>query len=273
MPKHREPERGKDSRASSATLPAVARGKEKRLAHRAGEARLPAGAVSSAQPLDGEVEQDVELLAAERRRPRPFPAPRRRSRHRCRRRSCPCLPCCPRHRGGRGQPRPSTYPTEIAAHAARQRGQPSGLEGALGSQPPDRRRGARHRRPVTLTRCGCRRRRPGRRSRWRWCSRRAGSRGRWQARRRAADEPADLVGAPAEAALDALAVVAGVGGAGQHAEYSAVTQPRPLPLRQRGTPSVTLAAQSTRVLPNSTRQLPSAGSCQPRVSLTGRSSS
>ena len=30
-------------------------------------------------------------------------------------------------------------------------------------------------------------------------------------------------------------------------EYSAVTQPRPLPLRQRGTPSVTLAAQSTRV--------------------------
>ena len=34
--------------------------------------------------------------------------------------------------------------------------------------------------------------------------------------------------------------------------YSAVTQPRPEPLRQRGTPSVTLAAHSTRVSPNST---------------------
>src|SRR3712207_1045523 len=35
-------------------------------------------------------------------------------------------------------------------------------------------------------------------------------------------------------------------------EYSAVTQPSPEPRRQRGTPSVTLAAHSTRVRPNST---------------------
>ena len=33
--------------------------------------------------------------------------------------------------------------------------------------------------------------------------------------------------------------------------YSAVTQPRPEPVRQRGTPSLTLAAHSTRVLPTS----------------------
>ena len=55
--------------------------------------------------------------------------------------------------------------------------------------------------------------------------------------------------------------------------YSAVTQPRPLPLRQRGTPSVTLAAHSTRVRPNSTRTEPSAWSSQLRVMVTSRSSS
>src|SRR4051795_5750889 len=55
--------------------------------------------------------------------------------------------------------------------------------------------------------------------------------------------------------------------------YSLVTQPRPEPLRQRGTPSVTLAAQSTRVPPNSTSTEPSAWSSQPRVIVTGRSSS
>ena len=38
--------------------------------------------------------------------------------------------------------------------------------------------------------------------------------------------------------------------------YSAVTQPRPEPLRQRGTPSVAEAAQSTRVRPNSTSTEP-----------------
>ena len=54
-------------------------------------------------------------------------------------------------------------------------------------------------------------------------------------------------------------------------EYSAVTQPRPEPLRQRGTPSVTLAAQSTRVRPNSTSTEPSAWSSQWRVMVTGRS--
>src|SRR4051812_46624214 len=53
--------------------------------------------------------------------------------------------------------------------------------------------------------------------------------------------------------------------------YSAVTQPRPDPLRQRGTPSVTLAVQSTRVLPNSTRTEPSGWMLQLRVRDTGRS--
>src|SRR5699024_5782513 len=53
--------------------------------------------------------------------------------------------------------------------------------------------------------------------------------------------------------------------------YSAVTQPRPEPLRQRGTPSVKEALHSTRVPPNSTRTLPSAWSAQPRCSFTGRS--
>src|SRR5260370_34699996 len=54
--------------------------------------------------------------------------------------------------------------------------------------------------------------------------------------------------------------------------YWAVTQPSPLPRRQRGTSSATLAAHSTLVRPNSTSTDPSAWSSQPRVSLTGRSS-
>src|SRR4051794_19980247 len=54
-------------------------------------------------------------------------------------------------------------------------------------------------------------------------------------------------------------------------EYSAVTQPRPEPFRQRGTPSVTLAAHSTRVRPNSTSTEPSAWWSQLRVMVTGRS--
>ena len=53
--------------------------------------------------------------------------------------------------------------------------------------------------------------------------------------------------------------------------YSAVTQPRPPPRRHRGTSSVTLAAQSTRVAPNSTSTEPSAWSSQPRVNVTSRS--
>jgi hypothetical protein len=53
--------------------------------------------------------------------------------------------------------------------------------------------------------------------------------------------------------------------------YSADTQPSPLPLRQRGTPSVTLAAHSTRVRPNSTSTEPSAWSSHCLVSVTGRS--
>ena len=52
--------------------------------------------------------------------------------------------------------------------------------------------------------------------------------------------------------------------------YSAVTQPVPLPLSQRGTPSVNDAATSTRVRPNSTSTLPSAWSSQLRVMRTSR---
>src|SRR3954454_6730509 len=55
--------------------------------------------------------------------------------------------------------------------------------------------------------------------------------------------------------------------------YSAVTQPSPLPLRHRGTPSDADAAHSTRVRPNSTRTDPAAWSSQCRVNVTGRSSS
>jgi hypothetical protein len=52
--------------------------------------------------------------------------------------------------------------------------------------------------------------------------------------------------------------------------YSEVTQPVPLPLSQRGTPSVKEAATSTRVRPNSTSTLPSAWSSQLRVRRTSR---
>src|SRR5699024_5285733 len=55
--------------------------------------------------------------------------------------------------------------------------------------------------------------------------------------------------------------------------YSAVTQPSPEPLRQRGTPSVAEAAQSTLVPPNSMRTEPAAWSSQLRVMVMGRSSS
>ena len=55
--------------------------------------------------------------------------------------------------------------------------------------------------------------------------------------------------------------------------YSAVTQPRPLPLRHRGTPSEADAAQRTRVLPNSISTDPAGWSSQLRVILMGRSSS
>ena len=46
--------------------------------------------------------------------------------------------------------------------------------------------------------------------------------------------------------------------------YSAVSQPCPEPLRQRGTPSVTLAEHSTRVSPNCTSTEPSGWMPQPR---------
>src|SRR5690625_794074 len=55
--------------------------------------------------------------------------------------------------------------------------------------------------------------------------------------------------------------------------YSAVSQPCPEPLRQRGTPSVTLAVHMTRVLPNSTSTDPAGWEVNPRVMTTGRSSS
>src|SRR5581483_11564941 len=53
--------------------------------------------------------------------------------------------------------------------------------------------------------------------------------------------------------------------------YSAVIQPRPLPLRQPGTPSSTVAAQRTRVSPNDTRHEPSAYGTTPRSMAMGRS--
>src|SRR4051812_35464580 len=53
--------------------------------------------------------------------------------------------------------------------------------------------------------------------------------------------------------------------------YSQVTQPSPEPLRQRGTPSVTLAVHSTRVSPYSTSTDPSGWRLQFRVIVIGRS--
>ena len=64
---------------------------------------------------------------------------------------------------------------------------------------------------------------------------------------------------------------AGVGRPAGASRTRRVTQPSPVPLRQRGTPSVTLAAHSTRVPPNSTSTEPSAWSSQFRVMVTGRS--
>src|SRR4051812_18408584 len=52
--------------------------------------------------------------------------------------------------------------------------------------------------------------------------------------------------------------------------YSAVIQPSPRPRRHPGTPSSTDAVHSTRVLPNETRQDPSAYGATPRSSVTGR---
>src|SRR5690625_4346632 len=55
--------------------------------------------------------------------------------------------------------------------------------------------------------------------------------------------------------------------------YSAVSQPDPDPLRQRGTPSVTLAVHITRVWPNSMSTEPAGWAVKPRVIVTGRNSS
>ena len=56
-------------------------------------------------------------------------------------------------------------------------------------------------------------------------------------------------------------------------EYSAVSQPRPEPLRQRGTPSTADAAHNTLVPPNSTSTDPAGCAWNPRVNRIGRSSS
>ncbi len=54
-------------------------------------------------------------------------------------------------------------------------------------------------------------------------------------------------------------------------EYSAVTQPLPLPRIQRGTSSSMLAVHNTRVLPNVTSTEPSAISVKSRWNESGRS--
>ena len=56
-------------------------------------------------------------------------------------------------------------------------------------------------------------------------------------------------------------------------EYSAVTQPSPESLRQRGTDGVNVAVHITRVLPHSMSTDPSGTSVKCRVMRTGRSSS
>src|SRR5690606_35117521 len=55
--------------------------------------------------------------------------------------------------------------------------------------------------------------------------------------------------------------------------YSAVTQPLPLPVSQRGTPFVNDAVHSTLVPPKETSALPSACALQPRSIVIGRRSS
>src|SRR5699024_3082881 len=54
--------------------------------------------------------------------------------------------------------------------------------------------------------------------------------------------------------------------------YSAVSHPRPEPLRHRGTPSVTLAVHMTRVCPKVTRTDPAGCEVNPRVMVTSRRS-
>ena len=87
---------------------------------------------------------------------------------------------------------------------------------------------------------------------------------------RPADESLDLLGTTLCAptlAIDALGDEPG------SIEYSAVTQPSPLPFIQRGTSSSTDAVQSTRVSPKVTRHDPMVMVVKSRVKLKGRSSS
>ena len=86
----------------------------------------------------------------------------------------------------------------------------------------------------------------------------------------AADQPLDLLRASrllASAASRRVRVCVERGSM----PYSAVIQPLPLPLRNAGTPSSTLAVHSTRVSPSSTSTEPSACRVKPRVMRSGRS--
>ncbi len=88
---------------------------------------------------------------------------------------------------------------------------------------------------------------------------------------RPADQPGDLVGAAADAALDRLAVAAGVGGPRQHRVLGGDPAQAAAPCASAARPRCTLAAHSTRVPPNSTSTEPSACSSQFLVIVTSRS--
>jgi hypothetical protein len=89
---------------------------------------------------------------------------------------------------------------------------------------------------------------------------------------RAADQALDLLRSTGRLAGRDLAAGALVRRPRQHRVF-AVTQPRPDPRSQGGPRSSSDAVHRTRVLPNETRQEPSAYFATPRSSVTGRSSS
>ena len=85
---------------------------------------------------------------------------------------------------------------------------------------------------------------------------------------RAADQALDFLRAPALLAAAPPRACVRVCVARGSMPYSAVTQPWPLPRRNGGTPSSTLAVHSTRVSPNSTSTEPSACRVKRRVKRT-----
>ena len=89
---------------------------------------------------------------------------------------------------------------------------------------------------------------------------------------RTTDEALDLLRAPRRLAACHLAPDP-LGRQPGSIEYSAVTQPLPLPFIQRGTSSSTDAVHSTRVRPKATSTEPSADSVKSRSKVMGRSSS